>query len=98
MLDVIVVLGIIAAAIFLVGLVLGAIRAFSDTTEDDPQAEGDGHYGSTAAIAVVLSALVIALAGVSPIFIYLGPLLAIGTATGVGLAFLIEIYRPKPSR
>jgi hypothetical protein len=33
--------------------------------------------------------VVIALAGVSPLWIYAGPLLAIVTATGVGIAFFV---------
>jgi hypothetical protein len=59
----------------------------------NPQPEGawsdEGHYGVSALFAVVASAVVIALVGVAPAWIYAGPLLAIVTATGVGVAFLM---------
>lgn len=87
----IVILGLISAGVFLTGLVRGTIRVFADSLDrEDTQPEAESHYASTAFIAVVLSALTIASAGVAPIFIYLGPILAIGTALGVGLAFLAE--------
>ncbi len=46
---------------------------------------------------MVASAVVIALVGVSPAWIYAGPLLAIVTATGVGAAFLVGNRRSDAS-
>lgn len=90
----IVIFGLIAAGVFLTGLVRGTKSAFSEIAdEENAQPEGQGHYASTAFVAVVLSAISIAAAGIAPIFIYLGPILAIGTALGVGLAFLTEERR-----
>jgi hypothetical protein len=45
--------------------------------------------GLSALFAAVASAVVIALVGVASAWIYAGPLLAIVTATGVGVAFLV---------
>lgn len=40
--------------------------------------------------------LIIALAGVHPLFIYAGPLLALVTAAGIGIAFFLdEQSKPK---
>jgi hypothetical protein len=94
MFAVILALGAIGALVFFVGIAKGASRAlrsgFATDEESEAGAGDSGHYGLTAAFAVIASAVVIALAGVAPGFIYLGPLLAIGTATGVGAAFLVE--------
>ena len=92
----IVVLGLIGAATFLVGFTKGVREAVSEYR--NPQPEGawsdEGHYGLSALFAVVASAVVIALVGVAPAWIYAGPLLAIVTATGVGVAFLVGNKRP----
>jgi len=40
---------------------------------------------------------VIALVGVAPAWIYAGPILAIVTATGVGVAFLVGNKRSTPA-
>jgi len=83
--------GLLGAAIFISGFVKGvreAIRQHGDLTPEADWSD-DGRYGSSAFFAVLASAVVIALVGFSPVFIYVGPLLAIVTATGVGLAFLI---------
>lgn len=94
MFAVILALGVIGALVFFVGIAKGATRAlrsgYAVDAESESGAVDSGHYGLTAAFAVVASAAVIALAGVAPVLIYLGPLLAIGTAAGVGTAFLIE--------
>ena len=77
----IVVLGLIGAATFLVGITKGVREAVSEYR--NPQPEGawsdEGHYGLSALFAVVASAVVIALVGVAPAWIYAGPLLAIVT-------------------
>ena len=94
MFTVILALGAIGALVFFIGIAKGATRALRSGYAADQESEAGavdpGHYGLTAAFAVVASAVVIALAGVAPGLIYLGPLLAIGTATGVGTAFLVE--------
>jgi hypothetical protein len=94
--TVIVILGVIGTAIFIIGFGKGVREAVSDYR--NPQPEGawsdDGHYGLSALFAVVASAIVIALAGVAPAWIYAGPLLAIVTAIGVGVAFLVGNKRP----
>jgi hypothetical protein len=93
----IVVLGLIGAVTFLVGFTKGVREAVSEYR--NPQPEGawsdEGHYGLSALFAVVASAVVIALVGVAPAWIYAGPLLAIVTATGVGVAFLVGNRRPS---
>ncbi len=96
-LAIIVILGLLGAAIFLTGFVKGVREAIREYRHPEPDAEwtDGGHYGAGALFAVVASAVVIALAGVSPVWIYAGPLLAIVTATGVGIAFLIGNRRPN---
>jgi hypothetical protein len=92
----IVMLGLLAAATFLTGFVKGVREAVSDYRHPEPEAAwtDEGHYGLSAFFAVLASAVVIALVGVAPVWIYAGPLLAIVTATGVGLAFLLGNKRP----
>jgi hypothetical protein len=89
--TVIVVLGLFGAAVFLSGFVTAVREAIQQHGDTTPEAEwvDKGHYGWSAFFAVFASALVIALVGVSPIWIYAGPLLAIVTATGVGIAFFV---------
>lgn len=95
-------LGAIGALIFLIGISKGVIQALRSGNDADADSEAgvveSGRYGWTSAFAVVASAIVIALAGVAPGLIYLGPLLAIGTAIGVGSAFLVEDRRRSPPR
>lgn len=94
MFHVIIGLGAVGALIFFVGIAKGAASALRSGHDPDADSEtgivDSGHYGLTAALAVIASAVVIALAGVAPGLIYLGPLLAIVTAAGVGTAFLVE--------
>jgi hypothetical protein len=83
--------GLLGAAIFVSGFIKGVGNAIKQRHDTAPEAEWSDkdHYGSSAFFAVLASAVVIALVGFNPAFIYLGPLLAIVTAIGVGLAFLI---------
>jgi hypothetical protein len=96
-LTLIVVLGLLGAAIFLTGFVKGVGEAIREYRNPEPEGDwtDEGHYGSSAFFAVLASAIVIALVGVAPAWIYAGPILAIVTATGVGLAFLVGNRRPK---
>jgi hypothetical protein len=90
-LIVIVVLGLLGAATFLTGFVKGVREAVREYRNPEPETEwvDEGHYGSSAFFAVLASAVVIGLVGVAPAWIYAGPVLAIVTATGVGIAFLV---------
>ena len=95
----IVILGLLGAAIFLTGFVKGVGEAIREYRNPEPEGEwtDEGHYGSSAFFAVLASAVIIALVGVAPAWIYAGPVLAIVTATGVGLAFLIGNKRQAAS-
>lgn len=87
------VLGAAATFLFFVGLKRGAVAAIRDadkTVDENQTVEDDGGYAWTAVAAVVASSSIVTLAGTSPIFIYFGPLLAIGSAAGMGIAFLVE--------
>ncbi len=85
----IVTFGLLGAAVFLSGFIVAVRETIRERRDPEPEREwvDKGRYGWSAFFAVVASALVIALAGVSPLWIYAGPLLAIVTATGVGVAF-----------
>ncbi|RWI16780.1 hypothetical protein [Mesorhizobium sp.] len=86
------VLGAAATFLFFIGLKRGAVAAIrdADKTVDENQTVEDGGYAWTAIAAVVASSSIVTLAGTSPIFIYFGPLLAIGSAAAMGIAFLVE--------
>jgi hypothetical protein len=88
---VIVVAGLAATVFFLAGFLRGAKQAIADrdVPANTETAGNAGHLG-TAIFAVVASAFVITAVGWFPAAIYIGPLLAIGTAFAVGLAFFID--------
>ncbi len=92
MYSLIVILGIAAAALFLSGFARGLRNAIIEHRHNalEPTDVPDFNYVGVAAISVVASGVVIALAGVSAMFIYIGPLLAICTAAGIGTAFFVE--------
>jgi hypothetical protein len=83
--------GLLGAATFIAGFVKGVREALRQHREPQREApwSDNGRYGISAVFAVLASAAVITLVGENPLWIYAGPLLAIVTATGVGLAFLI---------
>ena len=87
------ILAILATILFVYGYVRGARAALAtyadDTVETDDHGDVDAYWWQIG-LAVLSSAVVIALAGISPVFIYLGPLLAIVTAGMVGVAFLVD--------
>ena len=95
---VITIFGIIATAVFALGFAKGLRDAIRDYRNKAPETDDsdDGRYGQSAIFAVVASAVVIALVGFHPVFIYVGPLLAIVTALGVGVAFFLD--RPVPGK
>lgn len=92
MYTLIVVLGIAAALLFLAGFARGVRNAVLEYRQGRPEPTEvpDYNYVGYAAISVVLSASFIALAGVAPMWIYAGPLLVLGTAAGIGIAFFVE--------
>lgn len=85
-------LGAAATLLFFFGLARGAVAAIrdADKTLDENESVEDGGYAWTAIAAVVASSAIVTLAGISPILIYMGPLLAIASAAGIGIAFLVE--------
>jgi hypothetical protein len=92
MYTLIVVLGLFAATLFLLGFAKGLRNAVLEyrAGKSEPVEIAEYNYAGMAAISVVISAVVIALAGIGPSWIYLGPLMALGTAFGVGVAFFVE--------
>jgi hypothetical protein len=83
--------GLLGATVFLFGFAKGVIEAVRERRSETPDSEAseEGHYGISALVAVVASAIIIGMVGVSPAWIYAGPLLAIVTAIGVGICFLV---------
>jgi hypothetical protein len=86
------IVGIIVTVFFLLGFGRGLKNAIAEYQAGAPESDvvPDYRYGGIAAASVVASAVVIAGAGFSPAMIYAGPLLALVTAAGCGLAFFIE--------
>jgi len=87
------VFGALATVVFTVGYVRGARIAIatydSDTVEVDDSGDVQNFWWQIAA-AVATASIVIWLVGVIPEFIYVGPALAIFTATMNGVAFFLE--------
>lgn len=85
--------GIIATILFIAGYARGvrsALHSFDDDTIDtDTTGDLNAKWWMFGA-AVVAATTVIALVGTAPMFIYLGPLLAIGTAAANGIAFFLD--------
>jgi hypothetical protein len=92
MYSLIIVLGLASAVVFLTGFGRGFRNAIVEYRNNAPEPTDvpDFNYVGVAAISVIASGVVIALAGVNPMLIYLGPLLAICTAAGIGIAFFVE--------
>ena len=88
---VILVAGLAATALFIAGFLRGTKQAIAarDVPPGTEAVSETGHLG-TAIFAVIASAAVIAAVGFFPAAIYLGPLLAIGTAAAVGIAFYLD--------
>jgi hypothetical protein len=82
-----------ASILFFAGFARGAITAIATHNAIDVEVDDRGDvqtYWWQIAFAVVAAAVAIALAGIAPAFIYLGPALAIVTAAANGLAFFLE--------
>jgi hypothetical protein len=86
------IVGIIVAVFFLAGFWRGLMNAVAEYRAggSEPHDVPEYRYGSIAALSVMASAVIIAGAGFSPAMIYAGPLLALVTAAGCGLAFFVE--------
>lgn len=86
------IVGIVVTVFFLAGFGRGLRNAIADYRDGAPESNEvpDYRYGGLAALSVVASVVIIAGAGFSPVMIYAGPLLALVTAAGCGLAFFFE--------
>lgn len=84
--------GIVVTILFLAGFWRGCMNAVAQYRAGTPEPDDvpDYRYGWIAAVSVVASAVIIAGAGFTPAMIYAGPLLALVTAAGCGLAFFME--------
>jgi hypothetical protein len=95
---VIIVLGALATALFIVGYVRGmqnALNGFRQADSVEPEVPQYGHWGAMG-FATVASAVVIAVVGLTPLFVYAGPLLVIISAAATGYAFFLEEKVPAP--
>jgi hypothetical protein len=86
------IVGAVVTLFFLAGFWRGLMNSVAEYRSGAPEPRDvpDYRYGGIAALSVVASAVVIAGAGFSPAMIYAGPLLALVTAAGCGLAFFVE--------
>jgi hypothetical protein len=94
----IIILGLIGTAIFVAGFAKGLRDAITDYRSGVPDNNetDEAPYGISTVAAVAASALLIAAVGFSPYWVYAGPLLAIVTGAGVGIAFFME--QPSPAK
>lgn len=92
MYSLITIAGIVVTIFFLAGFWRGCMNAISEYRAGTPESDDvpDYRYGGIAALSVIASAVIIAGVGFSPAMIYAGPLLALVTAAGCGLAFFME--------
>ena len=85
------IIGAAATVLYAAGYATGIRQSFADVEADTEITEyKDSAYTVTIALAVIASAVIIGLVGVSPIFVYAGPLLAVITTFMVGFAFFYE--------
>ena len=85
------IIGAAATILYAAGYVTGVKQSFHDAQlEDEITDYKDSAYTVTIALAVLASAVIIALVGVNPIFVYAGPILAVFTTFMVGYAFFYE--------
>ncbi|CCD90776.1 membrane hypothetical protein [Bradyrhizobium sp. ORS 375] len=89
------IVGLLVTLFFLAGFWRGLQNAIAEYRSGAPEPTDvpDYGYGSLAAVSVIASAVIIAGVGFSPAMIYAGPLLALVTAAGCGLAFFVEQTR-----
>ena len=88
---VIIIGGAASAVLFLAGFLRGLRNAIADRhREFSSEVPAERGHVSTAFLAVIASAAIIAAIGFSSTAIYIGPLLCLVTAAAVGIAFFIE--------
>lgn len=91
--TVIMILGVVAAAIYIAGQIKGTKEALSEFRSEE-DSEGEDSLGNGYAVylvgAVIVSMLLIGLMGAAPFWIYIPPFFAIGSAAVVGWAFFVE--------
>ncbi|RJF89806.1 hypothetical protein D3874_24930 [Oleomonas cavernae] len=89
---VIIALGSAATLLFVLGYIRGtrnALNSFRQPEGKELEVPQYGHWGAMA-FATIASAVVIAAVGLTPLFIYAGPILVILSAAGTGYAFFLE--------
>jgi hypothetical protein len=88
----IVIAGLAATALFIAGFLKGVQNAVREYRSNVPEPNDvpDFNYAWLAAISVIASALLIAAPGFSAAWVYAGPIMALVTAAGCGLAFFLE--------
>jgi hypothetical protein len=92
MYTLITIVGIVVTIFFLAGFWRGCSNAIAEYRAGKPESDVVPEFSSgwIAALSVIASAVIIAGVGFSPAMIYAGPLLALVTAAGCGLAFFME--------
>ena len=95
---IIIALGLLGTALFAVGYYRGvqnALNSFRQPEREDLDVPQYGHWYSMG-FATLASAVIIATVGITPAFVYAGPLLAILAAAANGVAFFLEEKIPAP--
>jgi multisubunit Na+/H+ antiporter MnhC subunit len=87
-----IILAAITTVVFVSGYVYGIVGALGGRQRTRPSegAEDERHYTFPIAMAVILSAVVIGVAGANPAFVYIGALLDLVTAAVIGLCFFVD--------
>lgn len=91
--DVYLICGAVATLLFVAGYIRGTKMALASHADDRIEVDDSGdisHFWPSAVFAVVMATVSIALAGVAPQFIYLGPALCIFTAAATGVSFFLD--------
>lgn len=87
------VLGSIATVLFVAGYVRGTKMALASYDDDRIEVDTSGDidvYWWKISAGVIAATVIIFLVGISHVFVYVGPLLAIVTAAANGIAFFVE--------
>lgn len=91
------VLGGFATLLFIAGYVRGTKAAIATYDDDRIEVDTSGDidvYWWKISAGVIAATVIIFLVGVNPIFVYVGPFLAIVTAAANGMAFFVESRQP----
>jgi hypothetical protein len=87
------IIGAVATVTFVSGYFKGTKIALASYNDDTVEVDDSGDiqtYWGPILTAVLCAIGIVALAGVHPAFIYIGPACAVGTAFGIGLAFFVD--------